>query len=213
MSCDTATSTCTAWQCRACEDDGDCLADATSCHDLPSGAYCLLACTEDVDGACPEGAGCVLDGDEAEEGLCLPVEGDCVCAEAHSQRCLDGDLVWYDSCGGAGDVAEDCAGRGCLDGACCAVDMVLEDGACVDVEPPKPDAGDKPGGHDTEGGDDTGNDESDAGTGADVSSDEGGSGSSSCAASGVGAAPAPLGFLLLLFAVALAVVRRRGFLG
>jgi hypothetical protein len=138
--CDADAGRCGPVQCQPCEADADCALAGAVCVAFPSGAACAVTC--DADGGCPDGAACepLEDGAEA----CLPSDGDCACAPRTETRCLDGDLVWFDSCGAAGERAVDCAGRGCAEGDCCAPGAHAEGESCVPDETPvepAPDAG------------------------------------------------------------------------
>ena len=119
---------CRAVQCDACEADADCGAGDNRCIDYASGSYCAVAC----DGAgaeCPDDSEC----GELDDGtwVCQPLAGDCECMLEARTGCNEGDLVWFSSCGEVGDLAEDCAGRGCADDACCAEGTHEAGGQCV----------------------------------------------------------------------------------
>lgn len=98
--CDEVSRSCGESTVSACDDGG-----------LFCGAQHLFRCGEGgTELTCEEACGA--------EGIC--VDADCAdCSDHAEQRCSDGDLFWYDSCGRQEEVAEPCE-RGCdEDGGCC----------------------------------------------------------------------------------------------
>ena len=120
---------CVAVLCRSCRDDGDCGPEGNLCVEVPSGHRCGLACEEHGD--CPQGARCMPQGPELAQ--CLPEAGDCECVSHTTLACLQGALVWQDSCGQAEELAQDCEGRGCAQGACCPAGSEEVEGVCTPV--------------------------------------------------------------------------------
>jgi len=136
-SCDSESNKCLPVYCTVCETSEDCGADGNLCLPYASGPHCGIDCSGNA-GICPKESAC----SEVETGVmqCLPVTGDCECIERYEQICANGDLWWFDSCGVSGDLADYCASRGCVDGACCPVGTELMGDACVgegdDVQEP-----------------------------------------------------------------------------
>ena len=137
--CDGAERRCVPVLCRSCLSDAECGAVGNRCTEFPSGAFCTVDCGGDA-GGCPGGQRCQQLAPDVRQ--CVPVEGDCVCVPETAQACFDGDVVWLDSCLRRGAVAVDCAGNGCVNGACCPDGTFAQGDACVAVAvEPAPDAG------------------------------------------------------------------------
>ncbi len=119
---------CRAVHCEECADDAECGGGAHACIEYGSGSYCAVAC-EGVGGDCPEDSECL----ESAEGVwhCQPAQGDCECEAEASRACHQGNLVHFDTCAEPGEVAEDCGGRGCVAGNCCAEGTHDDNGECV----------------------------------------------------------------------------------
>jgi hypothetical protein len=217
--CDRGGAVCVPVLCAPCADDGDCGPAGNRCVADPAGPRCGVAC--DPAGApCREGAVCVeVAGGPAQ---CRPATGGCECA-AHARRACDaGDLYWWSSCGRREELAEGCAGRGCVEGACGAAPAEPAPDA---GGPAGPDAGGRDAGGGTgpasDGGgtgpaSDGGGTGGATGTDADggsggspaVGADDGGGGGCHAAPRGRSAAP-PVGLGLLLLAGALGWGLRR----
>ncbi|MEZ4472675.1 MAG: lamin tail domain-containing protein [bacterium] len=126
--------------CARCERDADCGADANRCVEFPSGNHCVVACAGEL---CGNGTICEESADG--EALCMPEPGDCECIPAARTGCHQGDVWGLSSCYEPEELQADCAGRGCVDGACCAEGSHVVGDACVlDGDPGTPDAGVEP---------------------------------------------------------------------
>jgi hypothetical protein len=197
---------CAPGVCAACEADEDCGGEGDLCVALPSGLWCGRDCSAGQE--CPPATTCTTLDDGARQ--CLPVAGDCECLPAATRACHGGDVVAFSSCGEAGDVVADCAGRGCVDAACCPAGTALDEtsGVCEttgggdDVGRPDVHEGDVPTQGDGVTIEDSGGPGADTGGG-------GGGGGGGCAAAPTTAGGPLAAAALALLALALVALRRR----
>ena len=138
--CVAADNACVTVLCAVCENDADCGQAGNLCVDLVSGPHCGVQCSPGG-AACPEDAVCAPT--ETGEYQCLPQAGDCACIASARTACQDGDLYWWSSCGEREELAEDCGGRGCANGACLSetAEPVAEPVAEPGIVEPARDAG------------------------------------------------------------------------
>jgi hypothetical protein len=125
--CDLDFLICLPVLCAPCTTHEDCGAAGNLCLTLEKGTVCGVACGENPD-VCPEGFDCLAFGTMPPQ--CVPADGSCECAPQVETKCKGSKLYWFDGCGQPDDVADDCAGRGCVDGACCPAGSTASNGEC-----------------------------------------------------------------------------------
>ena len=112
--------------CGICDAQLTCVAGTCveACQPQCAGRECGADGCGGICGTCPAGVQCV-------QGACNSTE----CTPDVLEKCDDGDLYWFDSCGQPGEMVEDCQNNGCEDGAC-VTPSVNPDGDKMDVVTP-----------------------------------------------------------------------------
>ena len=126
--CDHDFHICLPVLCATCTTHEDCGVAGNLCLTMENGMACGAACEDDPD-VCPEDFDCLTFGTLPPQ--CVPTDGSCECAPHAETMCKGTNLHWLDGCGQPEEIADDCAGRGCVGGACCPPGTLADGGECL----------------------------------------------------------------------------------
>jgi autotransporter-associated beta strand protein len=138
LRCQASDDTCVPVSCTPCGNGSLCGHESNACVDMNGTEFCTLSC-DDPATQCPEGTLCTDIGQDTPNRQCMPISADCSCMPTKEKICLGNILHIRDSCGGVGEVLEDCGVNGCSHTGCCPEDARAVDGSCSPISREGPD--------------------------------------------------------------------------